>query len=507
MKLFSAARVKQWDAYTIAHEPVSSINLMERAAKACFTWLQQHYDTSQPCVVFCGRGNNGGDGLAIARLLIQQQQPVTVYLCGDAHSASTGFIQNLKRLESITAAIHSIQTENDFPVIPGGTLVIDAIFGTGLNKPLQGIHAALVDHINRSGSSIVAIDIPSGLFADTVSKGNAVIQATHTLSFQQYKLAFLLPENESSCGEVHVLDISLHPLFAAQEEAVYHIVDETQTTAIYKPRKKFSHKGTYGHAAIISGTYGMMGAAVLAARACLRSGAGKITSYIPECGYHILQTAVPEAMCIVSGDKHIETVTGIEKFNAVGIGPGLGMHALNPVLLKTVFQSYRKPMVIDADALNTIAEHKDLLPLIPALSVLTPHPKEFEKLFGKTDNGFEQLHLAIEMAVTYNIIIVLKGHYTFISTPGGKGYFNITGNAGMATAGSGDVLTGIITGLLAQGYPPFDAAVMGVYLHGAAGDKAAELLSPEAITAGDISNFTGGVFLELAAKKQQVSGY
>ena len=501
MKLFTAAQVKQWDAYTIANEPVSSINLMERAATACFNWLQQQYSVAPPYAIFCGRGNNGGDGLAIARLLIAQKHAVIVYILGDGKDGSADFKQNLERLKLITTAIHFIHTEKDFPEIHSGTLVIDALFGTGLNKPLQGIAAMLVNHINQSGNCIIAIDISSGLFADASSLGNTIIHAAHTLSFQQYKLAFLLPENEKYCGNIHILDIGLHPGFTHQEEAVYNMTDTAQICSIYKPRKKFTHKGTYGHAAIIGGSYGMMGAAVLCAQASLRSGAGKLTSFIPECGYTILQTAIPEAMCIVSGEKHIKTVTGMENFDAVGVGPGMGMHNSNLLLLKTIFSASNKPMVVDADALNTIAENKELLPLIPAHSVLTPHPKEFEKLFGKTTNGFEQVIRATEMAAAYHVFIILKGHRSCICTPGGEVYFNTTGNAGMATAGSGDVLTGIITGLLAQAYTPFEAALLGVYIHGAAGDKAAAALSREAMIAGDICCFIGAVFLEIAAQK------
>ena len=268
--------------------------------------------------------------------------------------------------------------------------------------------------------------------------------------------------------------------------------------SIYKQRSQFSHKGNFGHAALLCGSYGMMGAAVLSAKACLRSGAGKLTCYVPECGYQIVQTTVPEAMCIVSGDKHILKVTEIEKFTAVGIGPGIGLHASHASLLKEIFIATQKPMLIDADALNTISQDKTLLGLIPAQSILTPHPKEFEKLFGKTANDFERLQLALQKSNAHNIYIVLKGHYSFISTPVGKGFFNSTGNAGMATAGSGDVLSGIITGLLAQGYSPLQCCLLGTYLHGQAGDFAAEKLSQEAMIAEYIISFLGEGFKTLA---------
>lgn len=494
MKVFSAAQIKQWDAYTITHEPVSSTDLMERAANACFKWLQLQYHSKQVYYIFCGRGNNGGDGLALARLLIGQKHTVAVYILENGKDGTPDFKINLKKLETFTFSIHSIAAETDFPEIPGDALVIDALFGTGLNKPLNGIAAALTEHINQSGAPVISIDIPSGLFADVSSKGNTVINAAYTLSFQQPKLAFFIAENEGCYGDVHILDIGLHPQFEKAEQALYHLVDRAAVQSVYKPRKQHSHKGNYGHAAIIAGSYSMMGAAVLSAKSCLRSGAGKLTSFIPECGYTILQTAVPEAMCKVSGLKFIEDIESIGAFDSIGIGPGIGLHPAHTGLLKSIFRELQTPVVLDADALNTIAENKELLQVLPHHSILTPHPKEFERLFGKTENDFERLQLALQKSKEHNCYIILKGHNSFISTPDQKGYINSTGNAGMATAGSGDVLTGILTALLAQKYPALQACMLGVYLHGLAGDKAAEELSGEAMIAGDIADYLPKAF-------------
>jgi NAD(P)H-hydrate epimerase len=499
MKIFSAAQIKKWDAYTIANEPIVSIDLMERAATACCKWLigknfgQHHFR------IFCGKGNNGGDGLAIARMLIEHDCKVTVYILEFGKAGSDDFQINLKRLHECSTDIHFIQSPEFFPGINDKDVVIDALFGTGLNKPLDGISAGLVNHINRSGATVIAIDMPTGLFADTSSKGNSIIKATHTLSFQNYKLAFLLAENENYCGDIHLLHIGLYKKFEQDEPADLELIDKELIKNIYKPRKKFAHKGTYGHAALLCGAYGMMGAAVLSAGACLRSGVGKLTSYIPKSGYAVLQTAVPEAMCIIAGEEYHLSAPGIEKYNAVGIGPGIGMQPTHAALLKEVFKKFNKPMVIDADALNCMSQHKELLGSIPRSSVLTPHPKEFEKLFGTTANDFEQLQLALQKSKELNIYIVLKGHYSFISTPGGRGYLNSTGNAGMATAGSGDVLTGIITGLLAQGYSTSDASLLGVYLHGLAGDHAADKFSPEAMIAGDIVASLGDAFKQISS--------
>lgn len=486
MKIFSASQIKNWDAFTIANEPSAPIDLMERAATACCNWLIEKKSRSYPFRIFCGKGNNGGDGLAIARLLIGRQCRVTVYILEFGKMGAGDFQTNLEKLHQCTTDIHFIQSADFFPEINDTDIIIDALFGTGLNKPLEGISNELVKHINQFNAPVISIDLPSGLFADKSSKGNIVIKATHTLSFQNHKLSFLLPENENYCGNIHLLDIGLHKNFEATEESSFELVDKEFIQPIYKPRKKTAHKGNFGHAALLCGSYGMMGAAVLSSSACLRSGAGKLTSYIPKCGYDILQATIPEAMCIVTGEEYLLSTDGIEKFDAVGIGPGIGLHSSHKELLTDIFNQVKKPMVIDADALNMIAKNKGLLKLIPPSSILTPHPKEFERLFGKTENDFERLQLSLQKSQELNIFILLKGHYSFISRPGGKGYFNSTGNAGMATAGSGDVLTGIITGLLAQGYSTLQACILGAYLHGSAGDIAAEKYSQEAMLAGDI---------------------
>lgn len=499
MKIFSASQIKKWDAYTIAHEPISSIDLMERAAIACCKWLIGKNFGVFHFRIFCGKGNNGGDGLAIARLLIQHHCKVSVYIPEFGKAGSDDFQTNLARLHECSTDIHFIQSAEFFPVIHEADVIIDALFGTGLNKPLEGMNSDLVEHINRCNATVISIDLPSGLFADTSSKGNPVINAAITLSFQNYKLAFLFPENEDHCGEVHLLHIGLHHDFENKEPAAFELVDKEMIRSIYKARKKFSHKGTFGHAALLCGSYGMMGAGVLSARACLRSGAGKLTVFIPECGYTILQTTVPEAMCVVENEKYLLSTPDIKKFDAVGIGPGMGMHSTNKDLLATVFQQTNKPMVIDADALNTIAENRALFKPIPAGSILTPHPKEFERLFDQAENDFERIELALQKSKEHNIHILLKGHFSFISTAEGKGYFNSTGNAGMATAGSGDVLAGILTGLLAQGYSPLHAALFGTYLHGYAGDIAASKYSLESMTAGDITDCLAEGFKQISS--------
>ena len=497
MKIFSAAQVKEWDAYSIKNEPITSINLMESAATACYRWFVENGFAGKHFRIFCGKGNNGGDGLALARLLIQNNCKVTVYILEFGRIGTEDFQINLERLHQCITDIHFIQSAEFFPTINKDDVMVDALFGIGLNKPLDGISAQLVQYVNLQDALMVSIDMPSGLFADTTSTGNTIIKATHTLSFQNYKLALLLPENETYCGQVHLLNIGLHQNFEEVASAGYELVDKKMAKSIFKPRSNFAHKGNYGHAVLLCGSYGMMGAAVLSSLGCLKSGVGKLTACVPQCGYQIMQVTVPEAMCEVKGENFLQHPLSIEKFNAVGIGPGIGLFPSHKEMLQHVFNTANKPIVIDADALNIIAQEPSLLTSIPAGSIITPHPKEFERLFGKTQNSFERLQLAMAKANEFNMHIVLKDHYSFIACPGQKGYFNSTGNPGMATAGSGDVLTGILTGLLAQGYNPIQASLLGVYLHGLAGDIAAAKFSQEAMTARDLCHCIGDAWKQL----------
>ncbi len=507
MKILSTEEIRLWDQYTIEHEPISSINLMERAAGKCVEWLLDKYPEASSFSIFCGKGNNGGDGLAIASMLLEQDYLVTVYILEFGHKGTNDFQTNLSRLHKFPQAdIHFIQSAQNFHPFPEGQIIIEALFGSGLNRKLEGVTANLVNHINNSGCQIISIDIPSGLFVDCSSKEATTILATHTLSFQCYKLAFLLAENANAIGQLHILDIGLHSNFHQSVHNRFEVADDAIIHSIYKPRKPFSHKGTFGHALMVAGSYGKIGAAVLAAKACLRSGVGLLTCHIPKCGYAILQSTVPEAMVMTDFKSSFNTKVvqrtpsgddDLTKYKSIGIGPGIGTAAETKTMLKEIFDAYRNPVVLDADALNIIASQNDLLKMIPEGSILTPHPKEFERLFGETANDFEKMELALDKARELNCVIVLKGHHTFIATADGKGFFNSTGNAGMATGGSGDVLTGILTGLLAQGYSSVDAAILGVYLHGLAGDFAAKEFSMESMIAGDIIDNLGHAFSSL----------
>ncbi|HVI47339.1 MAG TPA: NAD(P)H-hydrate dehydratase [Chitinophaga sp.] len=502
MKIFTAAQIREADAFTIQHEPISSTDLMERAACRCAAWIGEHYTPDHSFYIFCGKGNNGGDGLVITRKLLEDGYIATACLLQYGSKASEDYLHNLRLLqEKFPGNMLEIAALADFPEIHTPAVIVDAIFGTGLNKPIDGWLAGIIHKINeqRNRLTILAVDMPSGLMADNSSRGMPVIQAHHTLSFEFYKLAFMLPENAANVGQAHILHIGLHHDYITQTPARYHITDREMMRTIYQPRDPFGHKGTYGHALLVAGSYGKLGAAVLSAQACLRAGAGLLSCYVPTCGYDIMQMSEPCAMCIT--DQQADHSTHFHeqadaRYKTIGIGPGLGTASATARSLEKLLDAYKRPMVIDADALNLMSVYPFLLYKIPAGSILTPHPKEFERLFGPTENDVQRLELLSKQAVALQIYILLKGRYSAIACPDGAVYFNPTGNPGMATGGSGDVLAGILTGLLAQDYSPKAAAILGAWLHGYAGDLAAAQLSQEAMTAADIIHFLGKAFQE-----------
>ncbi len=497
-KVLSTAQIRLADSYTIEHEPVSSLLLMERAAYACFNWLVMNIGLKQPYRIFCGTGNNGGDGLVIADYLLSQNAEVIVYVVRYVKTSSPDFSENEKRiLNKFPDNIINIYSRSDFPVLNVDDIIIDALFGTGLNKVPQGLSAEIIQYINQKGRRVIAIDMPSGLMGDAPSNDHqeTIIRASDTLAFQLKKLSFYFPFSGSYCGNVHVIDIKLSEQFMASCKVNYYETEPQDIQQLLHSRKLFSHKGNYGHALLLCGSYGKMGAAVLSAKSALRSGAGLITVNIPACGYAILQAAVPEAMVIPDHNEYFLTESiDYSKYNAIGIGCGIDTNAKTAELIKKLFNEYKRPLVIDADAINILALNKGLLQLIPAQCILTPHPKEFERLAGKSSNDFERNKLQVELSRQYSCYIILKGHYSCISTPDGNCYFNPTGNAGMATAGSGDVLTGLLTGLLACGYSSFETAIIGTFLHGRAGDIAAKKTGMESLIATDIINNIGYAF-------------
>ncbi len=487
MKILTAQQIRKADQYTIEHEPVSSIDLMERAAQRCLEWLMKRFDSTTPFSIFCGVGNNGGDGLSIARLLAQENYKVQVFVVDFSKNYSTDFTTNLERLGKTTVGVEYLNETKTTVEITDQSIVVDAIFGSGLNKPVIGFVAEIIQQINQN--TVVAIDIPSGMFSEN-NEGNDlknVVKAAYTLTFQQPKLAMMFPQYAAAFGEIELIDIGLSADFIYQQDTPYYFTTKQDVKSLVLPRQKFSHKGTYGHALLIAGSLGKMGAAVLSSKACLRSGVGLFTVHVPTVGLPILQTAVPEAMCSVDEENNYFTaIKNTEKYQVIGVGPGIGLEKQTQNGLKLLIQNTILPMVIDADALNILAENKTWLSFLPNNSILTPHPKEFERLVGKWIGDEERLQLQRDFAVKHQLVVVLKGAYTAVALPNGNVHFNSSGNAGMATAGSGDVLTGIVTSLLAQGYEPKQAAILGVYLHGVAGDLAKEQVGEASLIASDI---------------------
>lgn len=500
MKILSAPQIREWDKYTIEQEPVSSVDLMERAAKTCVQWILHKGWSNKKYLIFCGKGNNGGDGLAIARRLIQSGLQVAVYILESGKPGSGDFQVNLQRLHDLPSPdLYFVQSAESLPGINNDAVVIDAVFGSGLNKPLDGLARQIADHINRAKAIVVSIDLPSGLFADQTSLKNTIVRATITLTFQCHKLGLLAQENAPFIGEVVVLDIGLHPDYIPTITTYDEFTDEHLIRDLLKPRNRFAHKGTFGHALLIGGSYGKMGAMVLATKACMQTGAGLTTAFTPRCGYPIMQISAPEAMALTDEEENYVSSLpdDIEKFGAIGIGPGMDTKEGPQKVLSFIIRRYRKPMVVDADGLNCLSLQKELLLQLPPYSVLTPHPKEFDRLFGEHRDDFSRMATAKQKAAELKLVIVLKSHHTLVAMPDGKTYFNSTGNAGMAKGGSGDVLTGIITSFLAQGYDPPDAAVLGVYLHGWAGDLAAKKFSTQAMLPSHLIQCLPDVFLLL----------
>jgi ADP-dependent NAD(P)H-hydrate dehydratase / NAD(P)H-hydrate epimerase len=497
LKILSAQQIKTLDQFTIEHEPIAAIDLMERACHAFVYWFVQHVWMEKKIGIVCGPGNNGGDGLGIARLLHERGYRVNVWIVKGDVKETDSFKINLKRI-SEKVKLYEIANESDRGLFGGCDVLIDAVFGSGLSRTPRGIFAQVISCINETNAVKIAVDIPSGLFADAHSE-DSIVKADHTISFQLPKLAFLFPQNHKYVGEWNLVDIGLSKEFIRHEKTSHFYVDVKSIKKIIRPREKFSHKGTYGHALLISGSSGKMGACVLAAKAALKSGLGLLTVHIPSGEQTIVQTAVPEAMALIDSKENIfSSAPENLNYSTIGIGPGLGTDATTSKAFATVMKNFRKPMVIDADALNMLSMNKELLDLIPEGSILTPHPKEFERFAGTWANDFERLDLLKKLSAKLKSVIVLKGAHTSVATPEGNVYFNSTGNPGMAKGGSGDVLLGIITGLLSQGYSSADAAMAGVYVHGLAGDLAASDLGMISMTATDLIEFLPNAFKKVS---------
>jgi hydroxyethylthiazole kinase-like uncharacterized protein yjeF len=474
LPLLIAEQIRQADAYTIAHEPISSIDLMERASKAFVGWFINHFpDKKQTISFYCGTGNNGGDGLAIARILHQHQyKKLLVRVVRFSDKTSADFDINLERLKQIDVPVNEINKGDELPD-ENSTIIIDAILGSGLNKPLTGDYERVVKHINELDKTVVAVDVPTGLFCDgEIKPDTIVIEADLVITFQQPRINFLLPESAPYIHCWEAVNIGIDEKYVQSINSPYQFIEEKDVKAGLKPRRHFSNKGTYGHALIIAGQAKTMGAALLSASAAAHAGAGLTTACVPESGLTALNSYLPEIMAIVRNENTLPEIEW-DKFSSIAIGPGLGKGDDAFKLLSALIKNHKKPIVVDADALNLLAEHPELLKKLPEGSILTPHMKEFDRLFGEHKNWWQRLQTGMEQAKKLNIHIVLKNDYTITLSPEGKAYFNSSGNAAMASGGMGDVLTGIIAALLAQRYTPLQACLAGIYIHGKAGDELA----------------------------------
>jgi NAD(P)H-hydrate epimerase len=499
MKFFSTTQIRELDEYTIKNEPIASIDLMDRAADAFYWKFIGNCSYKDPVCVMAGPGNNGGDALALACKLLFSGFEVSVYLIYTGKLSKDCAESRKRLLEAFPDSLTELTESFTPPKVTKKTNIVDGLFGSGLSRPLTGIFEKSVNWMNNSGCKIFAIDIPSGLQGEeNVLISSTIVKATLTISLQFPKLAFFFAENEIFTGKWEVVNIGILPEAIEKNSSNLFYLEQKDVDCILKSRSKFSHKGTFGHALIIAGNKGMAGSSILAAKAAMRCGAGLVTVHGPETNRTIVQSAFPEA--IFQSDIHadyISKIINVPDFEAIAIGPGIGTHAITVELLEKLLPTLKKPCVLDADALNIISNKLEMLDLVPKNCIITPHPKEFERLFGKSKTSFERMIKAQEASLRYGIYIVLKGANTMIVTPEGKIYFNSTGNPGMATAGTGDVLTGILVGLLAQGYSSEEACKLGVYIHGKAGDLALENESTESLIASDIIVNLGKAFKSL----------
>ncbi|WP_111682868.1 NAD(P)H-hydrate dehydratase [Winogradskyella tangerina] len=508
MKIFSKEQIYEGDRLTAERQNITSTDLMERAGTQIFNWIHMRMQGAQvPIHVFCGIGNNGGDGLVLARHLSTHGYNVITYIVNCSDKRSKDFLINYDRIKTVTKDWPKmLSCGGDFSeiVIEERDIIVDAVFGIGLNRPPNDWTQELFQKWRASKAFTLAVDIPSGVYTDrAVEDENAVVHANYTISFQSPKLVFFLPETAKFTQQWEVLDIGIDRQYLMQTETLAELISKFEVLPLYKPRQKFSHKGDFGHVLIIGGSYGKIGAVNLASRAALGAGAGLVTAFIPKCGYHSMQASLPEAMVIT--DTHEEIITNINfdiEPTVIGIGVGLGTADDTLKAFETFLKSNKVPLVIDADGLNLLAKKKTLLKLLPEMSVLTPHPRELERLIGKWSDDFDKLEKTKAFSKKHKVIVVIKGANT-ITVFGDKLYVNSTGNPGMATAGSGDVLTGIISGLIAQGYDALAATIFGVYLHGRAADISLEDFGYQSLIASHIIETLGEAYIDLFSQPEQ----
>lgn len=487
--VFTAQDIKDWDRHTIRTQNITSIELMERAAVAIAKWLMKQYPSNTPFYIFCGTGNNGGDGFAVARILKENEYPVYTYLLGNT-AQFTGDTQY--NFQLIGGDVTYLKDISILPDIPVNAVIVDAILGIGVNRPLKDQLAIVVDHLNNIQAHKVSIDIPSGWYADIHPPTYKAFKADYTLSLGVLKPSFVLPESAEYTGSIVVLDIGLSSSFKSSSHSEYFWLNKRGIQDLLQTSSSFTHKGTQGHTGLVVGSEEMMGAAILSAKAAMRSGVGKTTCILPKNQFQLLNITCPEVL-LKDSKKNIPW----NLFQSIGIGCGLGVNAFTQGLFEQVINT-QKPVVIDADAILMAADSKHLS--YSAQTIFTPHVKEAQALTGIASNSVDLLLNVRSFCVEKKVWMILKGKYSRVIGPEGKVYFNTTGNPGMATAGMGDVLTGIISALLAQGYDTGSAAMVGVYWHGLAADIAVESMGYPSLIASDVVEHLGVAYMQMISK-------
>lgn len=504
MKIYTSEDIRAIYRRTIETEGIPSSELIMRMARGVADEIASRWRPNRPMIVFAGPGHNGAETLAVCRILAERGFSPSVYLfnIGGKRLTHECAVCRDELLKSAGGQIHWTEVTNDFnmPVITPQHIVIDGLFGTEISAPLQGGFAWMAREINDAKPTVVSIDLPSGLFGDLnpLTVNRDIIHATLTLTMQVPRISFFQRDNAELVGEWRTIDIGLNRDVMLTTPTHYHLVEAHEVKEVLKPRNPFADKSDFGSALLITGCYGMMGASVLAARGALRGGVGKLTVHSPQCGYEVLQSSVPEAMFDADVNKIvISDMKTAHEYDAVGIGPGIGTNEMTVNALELFLKTTVNPVVLDADALNCIASRPTLLREVPVNSIITPHAAEFDRLFGECHSDDARLIKALEKAKEHHIIILLKGHYSALVYPDYRIVFNSTGTPAMATGGCGDVLTGLITALMAQGYNPGVSGWIGMFVHGLAGEIAAKEHGEIGVTAGDIAANIGKAFRQI----------
>lgn len=504
MKIFSSEALKQLRTTTCERQNISTIDLIEREGSVVSSEIISRFLPSQRIVVMAGPDNNGAVALAAARMLFEQGYKKVEIFLFSIGKLSHDCDEERKKLLPIDGLDFTEVTKEFVPPYLGESdVLLDGLFGIELSEPMRGGFVAVARYINESGAFVISIDIPSGLLGEWnqhVMKRD-VIHANVTLTFQLPRLSFFFPENAEILGDWKLMDIDLDIAKIKDMESDYRLMEARNVRPLIKPRPPYTSKRDYGSALFFAGSTGMVGAAVMTSRSSLRSGAGLATVHGPRAALNIVQTAAPEVMFEPDRNEHVITEMPLHyTHQAVCAGPGIGTHDRTVDALEGLLKQSPSNLVLDADALNCIAKRPALLSMLPPRTIITPHVGEFDRLFGNHDNSEMRLQTALEMARQYNLVIVLKGHHTMVVGATGRVSINSTGNPGMATAGAGDVLAGVITAFLAQGYSPDLAAKIGVYIHGLAGDMAAEDLGEFGVMASDIANRVGRAIKRVMAQ-------